>query len=94
MGRRRLRVETVGAVLRPTRVGRRGLPLDEEAGLIAEVERAEHDDRRAGDDAGDDGREEPDQVQFHVANRDLFGQDYKWLPKAELKEQSRPAAAV
>ncbi len=38
--------------------------------------------------------EEPDQVQFHVANRDLFGQDYRWIPRSELKEMTKPLDAV
>jgi phosphate transport system permease protein len=38
--------------------------------------------------------QEVDQVQFHVANRDLFGQDYRWIPRAELKESSTPQDAV
>lgn len=38
--------------------------------------------------------QEADQVQFHVANRDLFGQDYRWVHRAELKDWSTPADAV
>ena len=38
--------------------------------------------------------QEPDQLQFHVGNRDLFGQDYRWLPRADLKDATTPAEAV
>jgi phosphate transport system permease protein len=43
---------------------------------------------------GDITGEEPDQVQFHLANRDLFGQDYKWIHRADLKAMTTPADAV
>ena len=33
-------------------------------------------------------------LQFRVGNRDLFGQDYRWLPKADLSQLSRPLDAV
>ena len=29
-------------------------------------------------------------MQFHVGNRDLFGQDYRWIPRAELADCSLP----
>jgi len=38
--------------------------------------------------------EDAAKVQFRVGNRDLFGQDYRWVPKAELKGESFPADAV
>jgi len=38
--------------------------------------------------------QEPDQLQFHVANRDLFGQDYRWLPRSDCKESTLPLDAV
>lgn len=33
-------------------------------------------------------------VQFRVGNRDLFGQDYRWVPKTDLHAPSRPREAV
>ncbi|MBK8725312.1 MAG: phosphate ABC transporter permease PstA [Holophagaceae bacterium] len=38
--------------------------------------------------------EEPAKVQFRVANRDLYGQDFRWIKVAELGAQQRPADAV
>ncbi len=38
--------------------------------------------------------QEADKVQFHVANRDLFGQDYRWVPRAGLGPLTTPADAV
>ncbi len=38
--------------------------------------------------------EEPAKVQFRVANRDLYGQDFRWIKAAELGAQQRPAGAV
>jgi phosphate transport system permease protein len=38
--------------------------------------------------------EEPAKVQFRVANRDLYGQDFRWIKAAELGAQQRPADAV
>jgi len=38
--------------------------------------------------------EEPAKVQFRVANRDLYGQDFRWIKASELGPQQRPAGAV
>ena len=38
--------------------------------------------------------DEAAKVQFRVGNRDLFGQDYRWVPKADLKGQTCPPEAV
>ncbi len=38
--------------------------------------------------------EEPAKVQFRVANRDLYGQDFRWIKAAELGAQRLPAGAV
>jgi len=37
---------------------------------------------------------EPDQIQVRVANRDLFGQDYRWLPRAAIQATNLPPDAV
>ncbi len=36
----------------------------------------------------------PAKVQFRVANRDLFGQDYRWFSASELAQRQEPADAV
>lgn len=38
--------------------------------------------------------EDSAKLQFRVGNRDLFGQDYRWLPKAELTAVTHPLDAV
>ncbi|BDU73003.1 phosphate ABC transporter permease PstA [Mesoterricola silvestris] len=38
--------------------------------------------------------QEPDKVQFHTGNRDLFGQDYRWVPRGELGPLSTPPDVV
>jgi len=38
--------------------------------------------------------EDSAKVQFRVGNRDLFGQDFRWIPKADLREPATPADAV
>ena len=38
--------------------------------------------------------EDSAKLQFRVGNRDLFGQDFRWIPRAELHEQTRPLDAV
>jgi len=48
----------------------------------------------AGPVLGEITGREPGELQFHVANRDLFGQDYRWIPRSELHDFSTPADAV
>ena len=38
--------------------------------------------------------EETAKVQFHVGNRDIYGQDFRWLPTAGLPAPERPKDAV
>ncbi len=38
--------------------------------------------------------EEPAKVQFRVANRDLYGQDFRWFKAADLSARQEPAGAV
>ena len=38
--------------------------------------------------------EDSAKVQFRVGNRDLFGQDFRWIPEANLHDLSEPADAV
>lgn len=57
-------------------------------GAIVRVETAD------GPVLGEITGQEPDQLQFHVANRDIFGQDYRWIHRTELKGWSTPADAV
>ena len=38
--------------------------------------------------------EDAAKVQFRVGNRDLFGQDYRWIPRADVKALSCPLDAV
>ena len=37
---------------------------------------------------------DPAKTQFRVCNRDLFGQDYRWVPSADIQDPQRPADAV
>lgn len=38
--------------------------------------------------------EDPARIQLRVANRDIYGQDFRWVPTAEVQGQSHPAEAV
>jgi phosphate transport system permease protein len=38
--------------------------------------------------------EEPAKVQFRVANRDIYGQDFRWIKAADLSARQEPVAAV
>ncbi|MBP1626197.1 MAG: conserved rane protein of unknown function, partial [Holophagaceae bacterium] len=37
---------------------------------------------------------DPAKTQFRVCNRDLYGQDYRWVPSAEIQALQRPLDAV
>ena len=37
---------------------------------------------------------EPERVQFRVGNRDLYGQDFRWIPAADLSRPEHPVEAV
>ncbi|BDU76958.1 phosphate ABC transporter permease PstA [Mesoterricola sediminis] len=37
---------------------------------------------------------EPDQVQVRTGNRDVFGQDYRWIPRSAIQETRHPADVV
>ena len=38
--------------------------------------------------------EDPARLQLRVANRDLYGQDFRWIPRADIQGQSRPEDVV
>ena len=49
-----------------------------------------------GEISGDEKAQGEDsaKIQFHVGNRDVFGQDFRWIPKAGVHDFSRPQDAV
>jgi phosphate transport system permease protein len=49
--------------------------------------------REAGVRHGADERQ-PDRIQVKVANRDLFGADFRWIDEPQIKERSVPSEAI